>query len=1592
MLSPILTYVLPLPSALILLFLTLYHLTPLLSLFSNLTPTLQKLSTIIPHPRRQRNLPREFFNLPPRPGSPSSLPSLASRIGDRLGVRGKVMLIFLIEGLVSLLLGWVALANGKGLNGGNNWGLVAGSVVIIPSTITCLALFTTVTTSRSRSETTSKWKKIIFKSSGITHSTLTSRILPLSTTTSILTIILTSAVGKKGRYVVLGYTTLCVVILGACTGIGMWRMVFGKREGKIRLKEGSRYEKTREGSGSPTEGHVEEAVQGGDGEVLRRVRSGSSWVSSPSSRPTLVSSFTYTPTTADTSGDTSASFQTPKSKPSSARTSTTNLTTPEATPSALHDLNNDQSWLSEPTNTPSTISAWSFPSTPETAITRDRTRSPSPSPVSLPVMERHHDPNLPQPGQTRVQQLIKSSDTTAYTRTLTSTPGSAIRSPGGSIIAGYSPDPSHPLPRGFESLTSYPLSPSQMESRTSLGLGSRVGLRSVDELTCVPVERVSAKGSSTWTLQSYHSPSASASASTGLNDPSAYKTPESKSKSRSHLTLVGTGDRRPPPPLPMPMAMPLPPTPTFARSSTLWELSSDGGDDNKGSMEMLMAERDWVEVGLEEGEEGLEGWGRDGKGVGVVAVLTTLVCYGLSLPLLLEGPTDTATILYLISLLIPSPMLVLVSYLLRYRLPRSTGSTIRTKKGSTTTTHRSLALRSESQLSLPISISPKLTPPAPKRASTMNLASSTTQLSKLIEPKPSLTTFQGTFAVRSPERRHTVYGGGLDFKDLEAEERMRRIVARRSGDVWIEAGHAIEGGGMLSRVGEMIKPVPAMRVLDAPLPGAGEAEVGSRELGIMRKLRGGVVSMLPKRASRLFESDIQPASQPQAPPQAHTQGQDALEMGQFDDARTDAESTMRSAAWSPARSTIAISVIGPSPEKRRTSRFSTITDGGGEADNSLPTAKIYEAKRGRMSSGPMLIFKNPSAGDRKEKEKEGGGYELDWLTAGVLPNLVPSIKIGKDVRVEPIPRPISQPEEFESQGEETPKFRTRELSTIPSSREIEQEDDCRFADPESSFATMPSFYADGEFHSTPHDSKRGTTGGHSRSYSSSIDYSRSPEFYTAETTCSGELRQRGVTATATASTAENGRRVAKPKKSFGLPQVPTEEDFEHDVRKSFDEISRPGHDEQDNRECEEDDVDMTTETGVDLPPIPTRLTHNPSLSRVSEVTEENTTMQFSISLLEDMHLALQLGQTPPRATNDHQTSFPSSNVNLDVDYRTVLAPGGDESRHRSQIERGGSDASTATGEYSFAGQSINTEAEEIVEEMERMMSMDTPTRAEFVISPPPSSSTYDGPGSASGRTSRASAFASEGEREATTPTSTSFTGSTWTTSTATSTSTDNDNYASSSSSTLPVPELPSPYKRQPYPTTAPSGAPISHPHPPPRSFTNSSGTTTNFPLPIPVYDPHPPVQRLLPKRSTETIATTSSTSAPNTPKTITARPSRVQLKQDKQLTERNGARAKSAMGLREKGKPLQPIRVNEANNTRSIKVSDGPLSAPIVGGKKFVVLQQDELGSKTSLTKGMGKMSTGSAGAGAGGKENEKIRGSKTSTGSGVVGVRGLRA
>ncbi|WWC87315.1 uncharacterized protein L201_002204 [Kwoniella dendrophila CBS 6074] len=1705
MVPSILLSTLPIPSLILLLIITLYHLTPLLKLFSNLTPSLTKLSEIIPHPKKSKNLPREFFNLPSRPNSPSYNPKNTKSnkeyedgsIISRLGVRGSLMLILLTEALISLATGWSFLStyssSGENIN---DWGLIATSLILLPTTLTWLTLFTilsepTLYNRYHQSSKTSKIRKFIFKQGGITHSTLFPRILPLSIITSCLGIVVSSVLWTNyGNYCMLGYTSLCLIIISTSGFVGLWRMITKPREGLIRLRGESRmslYEKEglRERSLSPGE---TESVYRISTEILQHLteeqglemmREGPSWCSTPSRPPTPVSSFDYSsPNATVSTGITQDSYKTPKSKQSNSSfaasasfalpqntsnngsssnftLSATTLVTPEHSTSsndsndisgsAAKEVINDKSWLSEPTNTPSSISAWSFPNSspanttfqdptsPQPVITRNR----SSSPINLPLSNDHDNnndddgrsPNLPRPGQTKInKQLPKTSNSTTYTNTLSSTPGSAMRSNiiDGSILADYSPDPFQPLPpRGFESLTSYPISSENLHSRISLN--SRVNaLRSENN-----VNNTSGPG-----------PGPGPSTSSFTLHTNVYKTPDRKTARTQNLNLISTQDRRAPPPPPMPVDMPLPPTPTLARSSTLFEIQG------KDSMELLLGNSDWVQVEYE--EKALEDWGRGSKGVGILAVSSIVICYALSLPLLIGGSSDMAIILYLVSILLPSPLLAVTSYLLRYRpLPVSTSSA-RSKKGSTkttsTTAHRSLALRSESQLSLPLSISPKLTPPAPNRASisrsNLNNVSSPT-IQKMIEPKPSLTTFIHTPTNKSNHRRHTVYGGGLTFEDIQADENMRKTLARRSGDVWIQSGHAIEGGGFISRATEMLKPVPAMRVLES-------TKRQNNNERTAQNSRNGIVSMLAKRASSLFTYH-QPGPQQQ-------NNENEIELGQFEDI-LDGDFSLRSdhnndnlrqelSSVSPARSNIAISIIAPSPEKppvskrrssrltnpRSTSSYYSSIDGENDNDNSninevdasYGTAEIGTATRGRMSNGPMFIFgKDKGRGKEKEVGQNVNGYELDWLTAGVLPGLVPSIRIGDDVRVGPVPHsaPASQTHYNDHHDQDTVKSKPRPVSDTPISstpRDEEEEEEGN-----SSYATMPSFRMSSFKQSTPHGNSKKHN--HTRSYSSSVDLNMPSEYFTAETATSfsRELRQRNTGLGLGRLDTIESKKTITHKASFGLPKLDNNESgFQDEVRKSIDDIqSRPLSKDLTYNAVHDDSIaerEDNDNEGIDLPPIPTTMTnptlkHKPSLSRVSEMTEEPTlsisnrsnilngvhqeaghdevddndnSAIFSQSALEDMRLALALGSSTPGSKNS-KSSLKMQTISKSSDAPSIII-------------------SHLTSEVSMSiSHSIMTNDEDL-EEMERVMAMDTPTRAEFVISPP-----------LNGRDSRAS------DRSSSTNYTYSTSDYTATTTTTTTTTTMTDTNINDSPAP-PVPALPIEYRQPAYPTTA---AVLSHPHPPPLHILNQQNSHNLIrQQSMPIINAHPPIQSLLPKRSTETLhsdassvsASTSAISELQTPK-MKAQKSRKELKLVEELNKRNSKlpqlRSQSSLGHRSKEnnemisvaekRGLRPLTLVTDNNTN---IGDtkrlSKTSSSTTGEKadintdnptqKFPILHEQGTLSKFSLSSNSrGKLSTGSTNTG---KENTASKKqSKHSAGPSRVfvsgnGVRGLRS
>ncbi|KIR68727.1 hypothetical protein I314_01151 [Cryptococcus bacillisporus CA1873] len=215
---------LPIPSALILFSLLLYHLTPLLALVSNLPVPLHKLSTIIPHPKRARNLPREFFNLPPRSGSPHHADSTVTlgEIGARLGVRGKLMLLLICKGAISLMVGWAAL---------NVQPSLEPEVYL---TRPCTIVFC---------------------------------LYPL--------------------YVILVWTATYIAILVGCGVMGLWQMACTPRKGMIRLRGESRMSMYEERNDFHLAEKEEKGLKIGtirpdrDANGVRQLKISDSWVSSP---------------------------------------------------------------------------------------------------------------------------------------------------------------------------------------------------------------------------------------------------------------------------------------------------------------------------------------------------------------------------------------------------------------------------------------------------------------------------------------------------------------------------------------------------------------------------------------------------------------------------------------------------------------------------------------------------------------------------------------------------------------------------------------------------------------------------------------------------------------------------------------------------------------------------------------------------------------------------------------------------------------------------------------------------------------------------------------------------------------------------------------------------------------------------------------------------------------------------------------------------------------------------------------------------------------------------------------------------------------
>ena len=417
-----------------------------------------------------------------------------------------------------------------------------------------------------------------------------------------------------------------------------------------------------------------------------------------------------------------------------------------------------------------------------------------------------------------------------------------------------------------------------------------------------------------------------------------------------------------------------------------------------------------------------------------------------------------------------------------------------------------------------------------------------------------------------------------------------------------------------------------------------------------------------------------------------------------------------------------------------------------------------------------------------------------------------------------------------------------------------------------------------------------TPSNHSHGQSSSIDLSYSPDFYTASQSTphsNSSLRQR-----------------LRHKASFSLPAI-QKTDFS-DMRRSFDDLRRP-------------------DEGIDLPCIP--VGPNRDGRHLTPVTEKDESNESSLmrKTLDEMGPAL-------TALDKLQNSTTSTSSRMDF---TDLAPA---------VLHGHTIGMTSLA--SFA-----TDEEEMAEEMERVMAMDTPTRSDFVISASQSTTTASG----SQSSKQVPPDPRVEEKYSTSPESTTMTMES----------------SSNVSSMSPVRA----FRHSTY------AVPItSHPHPPPlHPDATQTTVTAKF---VPVAASHPPVHGLANKKSTETVrsdmTTTSSAITASPTRAPEFKPSRQELMLVKQLRSR---RSQSAMALHQTKGSEESVGAGQRKGLRPLQLVDRNIpcmSAPLpVISEKRIGLEAASGPKLSNQTRT--KMSAPIA---------RLARGSETSRGSGVSGLR----
>jgi hypothetical protein len=286
MLPSAVTLALPALFLVTLLLLALYHTLPLIHVLPRPGPLIARLATIIPRPRlplsRKQHLPREFFDLPPRPDTPrkdgeEDETEDKLTVGAVLGLRGKVVMLLVSQGAVALFCGWMVLAAELQVGKLPGNALLGVSVLILPSTVLTMAIFAATTRSVHDGPRTGLGKLLGY--GGITHETILPRIAPLSTALAVIGMIAAIASGSAGGTVITAIGIAFTSISFAVAYTARIRQSTHQRRGAIRLASNS-----PERDATSSLGYGEKRVHLSESE-LDNLRETGSWIESPCMSP-----------------------------------------------------------------------------------------------------------------------------------------------------------------------------------------------------------------------------------------------------------------------------------------------------------------------------------------------------------------------------------------------------------------------------------------------------------------------------------------------------------------------------------------------------------------------------------------------------------------------------------------------------------------------------------------------------------------------------------------------------------------------------------------------------------------------------------------------------------------------------------------------------------------------------------------------------------------------------------------------------------------------------------------------------------------------------------------------------------------------------------------------------------------------------------------------------------------------------------------------------------------------------------------------------------------------------------------------------------